>query len=41
MGTIQLKTALPGPRSLELIERRKNAMPNGLAKSTDIAIVSA
>lgn len=41
MGTIQLKTALPGPRSLEIIERRKNSMPAGLAKSTDVVIVSA
>jgi len=41
MGTIQLRTALPGPRSLEIIERRKNSMPAGLAKSTDVVIVSA
>lgn len=41
MSTIKLKTSIPGPRSLEIIERRKNAMPNGLAKSTDLAIASA
>lgn len=41
MGTIQLKTALPGPRSIEIIERRKNNMPAGLAKSTDVVVVSA
>lgn len=38
---ISLKTAIPGPRSIEILERRKNAMPSGLAKSTEIAISSA
>jgi 4-aminobutyrate aminotransferase / (S)-3-amino-2-methylpropionate transaminase / 5-aminovalerate transaminase len=41
MSHIQLKTALPGPRSLAMLERRKNAMPTGLAKSTDIAVAKA
>lgn len=41
MGVIQLKTALPGPASLEIIERRKQNLPAGLAKSTDIVVVSA
>ncbi|MBK7567844.1 MAG: aspartate aminotransferase family protein [Chitinophagales bacterium] len=41
MSSINLKTSIPGPKSLEIIERRKNAMPLGLAKSTDIAIHSA
>jgi len=41
MASIQLKTALPGPKSLEALERRKNALPNGLAKSTDIAVEKA
>lgn len=41
MSTINLKTAIPGPKSLEIIARRKNAMPNGLAKSTEVAIASA
>jgi 4-aminobutyrate aminotransferase / (S)-3-amino-2-methylpropionate transaminase / 5-aminovalerate transaminase len=38
MSYVQLKTALPGPKSLELLERRKNALPAGLAKSTDIGV---
>lgn len=41
MPTINLKTSIPGPKSKEIIERRKNAMPLGLAKSTEIAIASA
>lgn len=38
MSQIILKTSLPGPKSLALLERRKNALPSGLAKSTDIAV---
>lgn len=41
MSTIQLKTSLPGPKSLAALERRKNALPAGLAKSTDIAVQKA
>lgn len=41
MSHIQLKTSLPGPKSQALLERRKNAMPAGLAKSTDIAVERA
>lgn len=41
MQTINLKTSIPGPKSIEIIERRKNSMPLGLAKSTEIAIASA
>ncbi|MBN9382199.1 MAG: aspartate aminotransferase family protein [Chitinophagaceae bacterium] len=41
MSHIQLKTALPGPKSLAALERRKNALPAGLAKSTDIAVDKA
>jgi len=41
MSYIQLKTALPGPKSQALLERRKNALPAGLAKSTDIAVERA
>ncbi len=41
MGTIQLHTAIPGPKSKEILERRKNALPAGLAKSTDICVASA
>ncbi len=41
MTYIQLKTTLPGPKSQALLERRKNALPAGLAKSTDIAVERA
>jgi 4-aminobutyrate aminotransferase / (S)-3-amino-2-methylpropionate transaminase / 5-aminovalerate transaminase len=41
MSHIQLKTSLPGPNSLAMLERRKNALPSGLAKSTDIAVAKA
>ena len=41
MASIQLKTSLPGPKSLAALERRKNALPAGLAKSTDIAVEKA
>ncbi len=41
MSTIKLLTQIPGPKSMEIIERRKNSMPLGLAKSTEIAIESA
>ncbi|MFI5172152.1 MAG: aspartate aminotransferase family protein [Chitinophagales bacterium] len=41
MATIDLKTPIPGPNSLAIIERRKNALPTGLAKSTEVAIASA
>lgn len=41
MSTIKLTTSIPGPKSLEIIERRKKALPDGLAKSTDLAIASA
>ncbi len=38
MHYINLKTEIPGPKSLQILERRRNAMPAGLAKSTDIVI---
>lgn len=41
MPSIQLKTALPGPKGQALLERRKNALPAGLARSTDIAVERA
>src|SRR5450755_4520725 len=41
MSYIQLKTTLPGPKSQALLERRKNALPAGLARSTDIAVERA
>lgn len=41
MSYIQLKTTLPGPKSLAALERRKNLLPAGLAKSTDVVVESA
>lgn len=41
MSTINLVTELPGPKSKELLERRKNALPAGLAKSTEFCVASA
>src|SRR5450631_364816 len=41
MSYIKLKTSLPGPKSQDLLERRKNALPAGLAKSTDIGVERA
>ena len=41
MAQIQLKTSLPGPKSLAALERRKNALPSGLAKSTDVVVEKA
>ncbi len=41
MAYIQLKTSLPGPKGLAALERRKNALPSGLAKSTDVVVEKA
>ena len=41
MKYIQLKTTLPGPKGLAMLERRKNALPAGLAKSTDVVVERA
>src|SRR5690349_14001702 len=41
MSYIQLKTAIPGPKSQAALERRKQALPNGLAKSTDVVVEKA
>jgi len=41
MSHIQLKTALPGPKSQLVLERRKNALPSGLAKSTEVVVEKA
>lgn len=41
MKYIQLKTSLPGPKSQEILERRKNALPAGLAKSTEVVVERA
>ena len=39
--TINLKTALPGPKSQELLVRRAASTPAGLAKSTEIGVADA
>lgn len=39
--SIQLKTAIPGPKSQEIVARREAAVPNGLYKAHPIAIESA
>lgn len=41
MSHINLKTSIPGPNSLQVLERRKNALPSGLARSTEIVVQSA
>ena len=41
MKTIKLITQIPGPKSLEFVARRNNALPNGSAKATEIVIDSA
>lgn len=41
MAHIQLKTAIPGPKGQAILERRKNALPSGLAKSTEVAVERA
>lgn len=41
MTHIQLKTAIPGPKGQALLERRKLALPSGLAKSTEVAVERA
>src|SRR6188768_1890345 len=38
MSTIELKTSIPGPKSQAILDRRKNSMPAGLAKSTEVVI---
>ncbi|CAN5796765.1 4-aminobutyrate--2-oxoglutarate transaminase [soil metagenome] len=38
MSYIQLKTAIPGPKGQAMLERRKNALPSGLAKSTEVVV---
>ena len=39
--TIQLKTALPGPASQAVLQRRAASMPAGLAKSTEVVVADA
>ncbi len=41
MSYIKLKPPFPGPRSLAALERRKNALPSGLAKSTEVVVEKA
>jgi 4-aminobutyrate aminotransferase/(S)-3-amino-2-methylpropionate transaminase len=41
MSTINLITKIPGPKSEAILERRKNATPLGLAKSTDVVVAKA
>ena len=39
--TIQLKTQIPGPLSQKILQRRANALPAGLAKSTEVVVADA
>lgn len=39
--TIQLKTPIPGPVSQAILQRRADAIPAGLAKSTDVVVADA
>jgi len=41
MPTIQLRTAIPGPKSKALAERRTKAVPRGLPHSTPVYVASA
>jgi 4-aminobutyrate aminotransferase/(S)-3-amino-2-methylpropionate transaminase len=41
MAFIQLNTKLPGPKGLLALERRKNVLPAGLARSTDVVVEKA
>ena len=41
MPTIQLRTAIPGPKSKALAERRANAVPRGLSHGTPIYVAKA
>jgi len=41
MGTIQIKIAIPGPKSKELAKRRDRAVPRGLSQSTPVYVAKA
>jgi 4-aminobutyrate aminotransferase / (S)-3-amino-2-methylpropionate transaminase / 5-aminovalerate transaminase len=41
MGSINLRTEIPGPKSRELVARREAATPRGAAKLTPIAVAKA
>jgi len=41
MGTIQLKTSIPGPKSRALVERQEAAVPRGLSHATPVYVARA
>ncbi|MCH7534248.1 MAG: aspartate aminotransferase family protein [Bacteroidetes bacterium] len=41
MGDINLVTAIPGPKSQEILSRREAALPTACARATDVVIESA
>jgi 4-aminobutyrate aminotransferase / (S)-3-amino-2-methylpropionate transaminase / 5-aminovalerate transaminase len=41
MGTIQLKTVVPGPKSKALADRRRSAVPRGLSHGTPVYVAKA
>jgi 4-aminobutyrate aminotransferase / (S)-3-amino-2-methylpropionate transaminase / 5-aminovalerate transaminase len=41
MATIQLRTAIPGPKSKALAERRAEAIPRGLSIGTPVYVAKA
>ena len=41
MGTIQLKTSVPGPKSRALMDRRSEAVPRGLSHATPVYVARA
>lgn len=41
MGSIHLETAIPGPRSVKIVDRRRAAMSSGAAFLTELAVDSA
>jgi 4-aminobutyrate aminotransferase/(S)-3-amino-2-methylpropionate transaminase len=41
MGTIQLKTSIPGPRSRALMQRKQAAAPRGLSHATPVYVAHA
>lgn len=41
MGVINIKTEIPGPKSLEFLDRRKNAVANGINTTLQVVIEKA
>lgn len=41
MGFIEIKTTIPGPRSLDLWKKRKDAVPNGISTNIPIGVSEA